>query len=98
MDRKINISGVVTTFDISDGKGKLPFSMSGMGTFQGNIDGATDSIILYGEPNETTPYKHIIINWHFDDFHIFQPKDRPFNINDYYYEYWEKPKLVSIKG
>ena len=47
---------------------------------------------------ETTPYKHIIIDWHFANFHIFQPKDMPFDINDYYYKYWGTAKLVSIKG
>ena len=98
MCRKINIGGIVTTFDISDGKGKMPFGMSGMGTFQGNIDGATDHIFLYGEPNENTPYKHIIILWNFTYFHIFQPKEQPFDVNDYYYKYWGTSELVSIKG
>ena len=97
MERKINIGGVVTAFDVSDGKGKIPFSMSGLGTLRGNIDGAYDHIFLYGEPNETTAYKHITINWHFTKFHIFQPKEQPFDVNDYYYKYWGTAKLVSIK-
>lgn len=52
---------------------------------------------LYGEPNETIPYKHIIIKWHFTEFHIFQPKEQPFDVYDYYYKYWGTAKLVSIK-
>lgn len=97
MERRINIGGVVTAFDISDGKGEIPFSMSGLGTFRGNIDGATDHIFLYGEPDENTFYKHITILWHFTEFHIFQPKEQPFDVNDYYYKYWGTAKLVSIK-
>ena len=96
-ERYINFQGKISSFDMSDGKGYMPFSMTGAGNFKVKIDGEEySSCTVYGIPDKETPYKLVRFVWNFTDWNIFMPKDKPFDINDYHYEYWEDPKNFQV--